>query len=179
MAYQAGSSDGFDRVYAALAGLLHRYLASLVRDQSLADDLVQETFLRIHRSRRTYSPAYPVLPWVFAIARHVYLMNRRASVRRGRHEVECTVETPEPASRSTADAALARDELARALAQVPPDRREAVVLHHIVGLAFRDVARALGISETAAKLRSSRGFANLRRIMVGASRERARMSDER
>ena len=179
MAYQDGSTEGFERVYAALAGPLRRYLVSMVRDQSLADDLLQETFLRIHRSRHTYAPDYPVLPWVFAIARHVHLMNRRASVRRGRHEVEHTLDTPEPAARSDADAVLAREELARALEQVPPGRREAVVLHHIVGLAFRDVARALGISETAAKLRSSRGFGTLRQILVRAGRERTGKLDER
>ena len=75
------------RLYAAFAGArLRGYLLSQCRDAALADDLSQETFMQIHRSRRTYEPGRPVTPWVFAIARHVYLMNRRATARRLRFE---------------------------------------------------------------------------------------------
>ena len=53
---------------------------------TLADDLLQETFMQIHRSRRTYEPGRPVTPWIYAIARHVYLMKRRSAGRRIRFE---------------------------------------------------------------------------------------------
>src|SRR5262245_56447614 len=74
--YLGGRIDAFDGLYDALAGRLRGYLLSLCRDAALADDLLQETFVQMHRSRRTYEPGRPVTPWVFAIARHVYLMNR-------------------------------------------------------------------------------------------------------
>ena len=50
-------------------------------DPKPADDLLQETFLRIHQSRAAYNPAYAVKPWVFGLARNVFLMNRRAARR--------------------------------------------------------------------------------------------------
>ena len=75
--YQSGRFDAFDDIYASLAPTLRRYLLPQARDAVKADDLVQETFLQIHRARHTFDPAYPLLPWAVAIARHVWLMDRR------------------------------------------------------------------------------------------------------
>ena len=80
--YLAGRLDAFDGLYALIAPRIRSYLLGQCRDSGLADDLVQETFLQLHRSRRTYEPGRPVTPWVFAIARHVYLMHRRRTGRR-------------------------------------------------------------------------------------------------
>src|SRR6185295_16567824 len=84
--YLDGDIAAFDSLYDALAGRLRGYLMSLCRDAAVADDLLQDTFLQVHRSRRTYQPGRPVTPWIFAIARHVYLMNRRSTGRRLRFE---------------------------------------------------------------------------------------------
>ena len=85
-AYLDGRIEAFDQLYAAFAGRLRGYLLSQCRDAALADDLLQETFMQIHRSRRTYQPGRPVTPWFYAIARHVYLMKRRSAGRRVRFE---------------------------------------------------------------------------------------------
>src|SRR5436190_12907087 len=79
--YQGGSLDAFTAIYARLAPELRRYLRHLSRDADAADDLLQETFLHLHRSRAAYNPAYAVKPWVFGLARNVFLMNRRAARR--------------------------------------------------------------------------------------------------
>lgn len=167
LAYQSGRADGFELLYASLAPLLRRYLLSLARDGVRAEDLVQETFLQIHRSRRSYSAAHPVLPWVLAIARHVFLMDRRSRERRGRREVSPGRAVGEPAARAETDRVLEREAVAHALAQLPPERRETVVLHHVEGLGFREIAVRLGISEAAAKMRSSRGIAGIRALLTG------------
>ena len=70
-AYLDGDIEAFDALYGAFAGRLRGYLLSQCRDATLADDLLQETFMQIHRSRRTYQPGRPVTPWIYAIARHV------------------------------------------------------------------------------------------------------------
>src|SRR5580693_430551 len=85
-AYLDGRIEAFDGLYAALSHRVRGYLMGLCRDGARADDLLQDTFLQIHRSRRTYEPGRPVTPWVFAIARHVYLMQRRSAGRRLRFE---------------------------------------------------------------------------------------------
>src|SRR5216684_2868178 len=79
--YQGGSLEAFQEMYAQLAPGVRRYLSHLSGGSQVADDLLQETFLQMHRSRAAYNPAYAVKPWVFGLARNVFLMNRRAARR--------------------------------------------------------------------------------------------------
>src|SRR5690242_10099454 len=163
--YQSGRFEAFDEIYAAIAPSLRRYLLSQARDAAKADDLVQETFLQIHRARHTYDASYPLMPWAMAIARHVWLMDRRTLSRRpwapdDVMEMDLPVR---PEAASLAD----RDAVHRALEQVPQAKRDAVVQHHVMGFSFKEIAERAGIAETAAKLRSSRGMAQLRALLKG------------
>ena len=163
--YQAGRFEAFDEIHAAIAPALRRYLLSQARDAAKADDLVQETFLQIHRARHTYDPAYPLMPWAMAIARHVWLMDRRTLSRRP-WAPDDVMEMDLPV-RAEAASLAERDEVQRALEQVAPAKREAVIQHHVLGFSFREIAERAGIAETAAKLRSSRGMAQLRALLKG------------
>ena len=119
--YQSGRFEAFDEIYASIAPPLRRYLLSQARDAAKADDLVQETFLQMHRARHTYDPSYPLMPWAMAIARHVWLMDRRTLSRRPWAPDDVTaMELPVKAeAASLAD----RAEVRRALGQVAPARR--------------------------------------------------------
>jgi RNA polymerase sigma-70 factor (ECF subfamily) len=163
--YQQGRFEAFDDLHAALAPVLRRYLLSQVRDGARADDLVQDVFLQLHRARHTYDPAYPVTPWVMAIARHVWLMDRRTHSRRPWAPEDITeMELP---VRGEAAAYAEKADVRRALGQVAAARRHAVIQHHVLGWSFREIAEMAGIAETAAKLRSSRGMAQLRALIKG------------
>lgn len=160
VSYQAGDLAAFDQVYGLLAPPIRGYLRPRTASPEQLSDLVQDTFLQIHRARHTYDPSYPVAPWAFAIARHVWLMHCRTTGRRPRatdaiDDVPLTVRAE---AEAFADRELVRD----ALAQVTPERRRPLVWHHVFGFSFREIARRLGIREDAAKLRSSRGMADLR-----------------
>ncbi|HEY2293629.1 MAG TPA: RNA polymerase sigma factor [Thermoanaerobaculia bacterium] len=159
VAYQAGELAAFERLYATLAGELHRYFLAQDATGAAAQDLVQDTFLEIHRSRHTYLPPLPVRPWVFGIARHVLGRHRRTAWRRTRHE-----DRAEAAAAAAAPAAPAIEtrDLADALARLPASRREAWVLHHVHGLSFQQIAERFRIGVGAAKLRSSRAMRALR-----------------
>jgi len=74
--YQKGKMDAFDGLYEALKRPLIRYLWTFVRNQAMAEDLLQETFLQLHRARQTYTPPRPVRPWIYAITRHVACRER-------------------------------------------------------------------------------------------------------
>jgi RNA polymerase sigma-70 factor (ECF subfamily) len=173
VAYQAGDLDAFDQLYAILAPPLGRWLRTYARDAAEAEDLVQETFLQIHRARHTYDAAYPVAPWAYAIARHVWLMHRRARSRRPQpHENVDDLNVGVPPA---ADRYAERVEVRDALAALPVSRRRPVVWHHVLGLSFREIAMRLSIREAAAKLRSSRGMAELR---VRLGRKHDQTADE-
>ena len=67
--YQAGDEDAFTELYRLTAPAIHRYLTRWV-DFSKAGDLLQETYLQMHRARRTYRAELPFRPWLYAIARN-------------------------------------------------------------------------------------------------------------
>lgn len=169
-AYQAGRIEGFDQLYVALAPPLRRYLRMLARDAAMADDLLQEAFLQMHRSRHTYDVDQPLRPWLFAIARHAFLMHARSTRRRLARVgvMSDNVDLPVPAEvEGLADRMLVRD----ALEQIGSERRESLLLHHVWGFSFREIAGILGITDAAAKLRSSRGMTDLRLLLRHHRRE--------
>ncbi len=160
VAYQSGQFEAFDELYTRVSPTIRRYLMAQARDAAKADDLLQETFLQMHRARATFNRAFPVMPWVMAIARHVWLMDRRTASRRPSATADVT--TLEVPVRAESASYAERADLRHALARVAPHQRDAIVQHHVWGLSFKEIAERAGIAETAAKLRSSRGMAKLR-----------------
>ncbi len=165
VAYQAGELAAFDELYALLAPRLRGYLSSLTWNPSLAEDLLQETFLQIHRSRRTYLTPRPVRPWAFAIARHVFLMDRRARARRAKFETGQLDELPEIPVPPAMEQLGTQADVRKALALLADDRREAVLLHHVWGFSFGEIGAMLGIREGTAKLRAYRAINTLREML--------------
>jgi RNA polymerase sigma-70 factor (ECF subfamily) len=163
VSYQAGDLTAFDHVYVLLAPVIEGFLRRRSLTAATLDDLVQETFLQMHRARRTYDPAYPLMPWVLAIARHCWLMELRRASRRPTSDVD--IEDVPLTVRSGAESHEARVDVHRALTEVPDGQREALVAHHVWGLSFHEVGAQLGITGAAAKLRSSRGMRRLRNLL--------------
>ncbi len=161
-AYQAGEIAAFDELYLRLQPPLKRYLISLTMSVERAEDLVQETFLQIHRSRHTYVPPRPVQPWAFGIARNVFLMDRRAGSRRQRHEADNVDELPELPVPPALDGFTHRDQLRRAVAGLPAEGREPLLLHHVWGFSYKEISGMLGIRAGAAKVRAHRALEKLR-----------------
>jgi RNA polymerase sigma-70 factor (ECF subfamily) len=159
--YQSGSLEAFQEIYAALAPAVRRYLLHLAGRVETADDLLQETFLQMHRSRAAYNPAYAVKPWVFGLARNTFLMNRRAA-RRWAEVHELREELPDFPVVPEVERLGSREDIRRSMAALPAEQAEAVLLHHEWGFRFDEIAGMLGISAEAARARASRGMAELR-----------------
>lgn len=172
VAYQGGDTMAFEKLYASLAGPVLGYLRSLTRDAGRAEDLLQETFFHVHRARHTFDPTRSAKAWIFAIAHNVFLMSRRAAGRREKHEMLAEDELPEFPVPAEAEALASRDLVRRALARLPGNQREALLLFHVQGLSFEEVASVQGTTRMAARLRSHRAMAELRRLLAG-ERERA------
>ena len=175
VSYQAGELDGFADLYADLADDLERYFAAAA-GRGVAEDLVQDTFLEIHRSRRTYRSPAPVRPWVFGLARNVLRRHRRTAWRRARREhaaaIDFRIESAHR-ERGSVDAG----HLQEALRSLPATRRAAWLLHHQHGWSFQEIATRFSIGVDAAKLRSSRAMCALRRLL-GARPESATGGDD-
>src|SRR5216684_5316282 len=127
--YQGGSLEAFQEIYAQLAPGVRRYLSHMAGRSEIADDLLQETFLQMHRSRSAYNPQYAVRPWVFGLARNVFLMNRR-SARRWATIHESREDLPEFPVLPEADRLGSQDEIRSGIASLHPDQAEALLLHN-------------------------------------------------
>ena len=163
--YQGGSMDAFTTLYGEMAPKLKPFVAVFVRDYSVAEDLVQETFLQIHRARHTYTPPRPVRPWAYAIARHVALMHLRSKKKRQAREFLWEVDSDRFATPPDGDAVPDRLTLHRALSVLNRDHGITVYLHHVLGFRFNEIGEIMGISESAAKVRSHRALKQLRRAL--------------
>jgi RNA polymerase sigma factor (sigma-70 family) len=144
-----------------LADEVRRYFRRTHRDSTLVHDLVQETFLELHRSRRTYAAPLPVRPWVYGIARNVAARSRRPLPQ---------VRVDEVAQNQMS--MIESLDVENAIDTLPPGVREPWLLHHAFGFSFASVAVRLGITPMAAKLRSSRATKTLRAILAAPRRPR-------
>jgi RNA polymerase sigma-70 factor (ECF subfamily) len=161
--YQAGRFEAFDELYSLVAPRLRRFLANRLRDAARVDDVLQETFLQMHRARHTYDPGQPLMPWAMAIARHCWLMEMRRA--RRRPASDGATGDLDVIVRAEADSYAPAADLHRALARMPLAQRHPVVAHHLWGFSFQEIGAQLGIAGTAAKLRSSRGIRRLRELL--------------
>ncbi len=162
--YQNGNMEDFNDLYAALEGPLKRYLWTFVHDVVTVEDVLQTTFLQLHRARHTYIPPRPVKPWVYAIARHVALMHLRSH--RRHKEVPPTEALPDIPIPPEVEKLGNRRLVQRLLLELPRAAQEVLVLHHMLGLSFAEIGRVMGISPGAAKVRAHRALKTLR-IRVG------------
>src|SRR6185503_12150722 len=77
--YACGDASAFAFVHRALYPRLLAFLTRMSGSATLADDLVQETFLRMHRARGTFARGAAVVPWAYAIARNVHFDHTRSA----------------------------------------------------------------------------------------------------
>src|SRR5260370_29158945 len=119
--YQQADPKAPTALVVALSPALLRFFRSQVASREQADDLLQETWLRIHRVRHTYRPGMPVLPWVYAIARRVRVDGYRRTSRITRHGIAMEVLPERPAQAKARNPAPAFDTLVAAL---PEAQRE-------------------------------------------------------
>lgn len=165
-----GDSAAFDSLYQRYAGPLRGYLLRIVAVAATADDLVQLTFISVVRSRGRFIAGSRVRPWLYAIATNAardQLRRRHGEELAGPEEMRVHDEGVEPAFR---DSGL-EQRIRKALEQLPAGQREAIVLHRWEGLSFGEIAEAVGISETAAKVRAHRGYERLRELLADLKEE--------
>jgi len=160
-----GDDRAFDELYRGAAQRVRGFLIRLSGDSALADDLTQETFVRIHRARGSFTAGAAALPWMFAIARNAFLDHaRREQVRRSS---SASLAQPEEAAKDTrGDEVLAGHEMLgivrRTLERLPTLQREAFVLIRFEGLSVNEAAQILGATEAAVKVRAFRAYEALR-----------------
>src|ERR1700680_1185414 len=123
--YQQADPDAPPTLVGAISPALLRFFKSQVASREQADDLLQETWLRIHRVRHTYRPGEPVLPWIYAIARRVRVDGYRRTRRITLDETTMEVLPDVPVQAEARNPGPTFDTLAAAL---PDAQREVVTM---------------------------------------------------
>jgi len=165
-AYRAGHASAFETLFERYRPSLGRHLTRMLDDPTAAEDLVVETFLRLHRHRERWREGTPLRPWVFAIARNL-ARNRLRSQRLwgwlplGQAD---DVEEPPPA---TSDEVRRR--VAAAFAELPAAQREACSLRLLGELSLQEIARVTGASAGTVKSRLFYGLRRLRTLLADLS----------
>jgi RNA polymerase sigma-70 factor (ECF subfamily) len=161
--YQAGDVAAIEELVRRLSPRLVSYFTGPVGHAMDVEDLLQECWLRIHRSRHTYRATDPLLPWVFAIARHTMLDDRRRRSRRAAREVLLR-EPPEPPSQVAAKSRVL--DMDRLFEQLPPNQRDVLLLLNVAGMTMAEAARVTSSSVAATKQRAHRAYARLRAFLA-------------
>jgi RNA polymerase sigma-70 factor (ECF subfamily) len=134
-----GLGDHSDRLY--------RAARALCRSREEAEDLVQETFARVLRSPRTLSTDNDI-SYLLRALRNTFLNTRRAASRRPQTEPRPDrLELVEDPRAATAESSAEAREIYAAISELPDDFRYALVAIDMVGLSYREAARALGVRE--------------------------------
>jgi RNA polymerase sigma-70 factor (ECF subfamily) len=157
--YQSGDFAAVTALVESIGPRLHRFFMAQSASRSDADDLLQETWLRIHRVRHTYRPGEPVLPWVYAIARRVRIDHYRKAGRTAARERPLDEESDGAATASRDEAP---DDLETLLAPLPESQREVIRMMKVAGMSLEEVARATCSSVGSVKQKVHRAYRNLR-----------------
>jgi RNA polymerase sigma-70 factor (ECF subfamily) len=161
--YQQADPDAPGALVMALSPALLRFFRSQAATREQADDLLQETWLRIHRVRHTYRPGEPVLPWIYAIARRVRVDGYRRARRITTHETAVEVLPEQPAQRKPRNPLPPFETLVAAL---PESQREVVTMLKVGGLSLEEVARATVSTVGAVKQKAHRAYESLRKLLA-------------
>lgn len=147
------------------------FLYRMIQNQAVSEELAQEVFLRVYRSRATYEPTAKFTTWLFRIATHLALN----SLRDGKHErmqerldddssdlpVRQVSDTRPSVEQSMVYQAKL-DEIRRAIAMLPEKQRAAVLMHKYEEMEYSQIARVLSCSESAVKSLLFRAYETLR-----------------
>ena len=164
-----GDEAAFDAVYDAFNLRLFTFLLRLTRRHHVAEDLLEETWLRLVKHGRRLRPDTRLGPWLFTVARNLHVSYVRSRMIEDSTAVGLMTLWPFSVERSSPFEATAASELERrierVLASLPPASREVLLLVGVAGLDHSDAADVCGITPEALRQRLHRARAMLARAI--------------
>lgn len=168
---QEGDEESFATLLQRFRVPIWQFLHRMVQNQAVAEELAQEVFLRVYRSRATYEPSAKFSTWLYRIATHLALNHLRDS-KNDRGNISADEQTDEqaPLQLASKDPSIeerllraARSERIRAsIDALPEKQRLAVILHKYQELDYRQIGDLIGASESAVKSLLFRAYDTLR-----------------
>jgi RNA polymerase sigma-70 factor (ECF subfamily) len=171
---RAGDDTSFGLLLERHRGPVVHFMYRMVQNQAVSEELAQEVFLRVYRSRQTYEPTAKFTTWLFRIATHVALNSIRDRKKEKGHEslndsndemlggLERQVADRQPTIEQEMVHEVKIREVRQAIEALPSKQRAAVLMHKYEGLGYAQIAEALRCSESATKSLLFRAYESLR-----------------
>ena len=157
--FRAGDPDAIREVHAEYAGAVQAVARSIIGNDDLTNDVVQETFVKAWKAAASFDVDREIGPWLYTIARRtaidVLRRERRPTI--GGHDPEVEVSVDAPSFERTWEAF----EVRRALDSLPREEREVAQLSHLAGLTHAEIAEQLQVPIGTIKSRSFRAHRRL------------------
>jgi RNA polymerase sigma-70 factor (ECF subfamily) len=163
LGYQQADAVATATLIGRVSPMLLRFFKSQSGSRAEAEDLLQDTWLQIHKVRHTYRPGEPLLPWIYAIARHVKVDSYRRG-QRIRAREQSMAPLPEFATRVNVSPGELPD-FDTLIAVLPPSQREVVSMLKVSDMSLAEVARATSSSIGSVKLKAHRAYQKLRAVL--------------
>jgi RNA polymerase sigma-70 factor (ECF subfamily) len=155
--FQGGDVRAFEDLVRRHRNPVFSSLLRLVRERGRAEDLCQETFLRLVRAAEGWQPRAPFRTWLYAVARNLAFDDARRQAFRRTEPLDdpsrAAAASDDPPPDRAAEAALVRPKLEAALASLPDAQREVFLLREHAGLKFQEIAEVTGVPENTVKSR--------------------------
>ena len=162
-AYLEGDDTAFRQLFERYSERLLRLMHRTMSDPEDARDLVQQTFLQLHRARADFDTDAKVRPWLYTIAMN---LRRDYHRRRGRNREMLVDQMPVQSRAPREIEHLADAEVVRmAMAELSEKRRAVIELHWFEEFTFPEIADTLGIGKSAAKVRAHRAYKQMREFL--------------
>ena len=166
--YRDGDVDAFRVLYERHNDSLYRYLLRLCKHRDTAEDLYQEVWSKIIKSRQRYRPTAKFTTFLYRVAHNCFIDHIR---RNKRHTNEVSIDPDESASSTdkpehVTEQMIARERLNRALAELPDEQRNVVLLFLEAGLSVDKIASITGVNRETAKSRLRYATAKLKAALA-------------
>ena len=164
----AGNVAAFQTLYDRHHRVVFNFLLHFLGDRSAAEDLLQETFLRVFAHREDYRPTAAVRTWLFTIARNLLIDRRRRMGARPEYpddEALQEVSDPSPSPLARLEGRALEERLHLAVTRLPPFQREVVLFSRFAGLSHEEIARVTQASPGAVRVALHRGLRRLRDLL--------------
>lgn len=156
--------DAFCTLYEQTSGAVYAYALSLLRHSQDAEDVMQETFLKIRGAAHLYTPQGKPMAWILTITRNLCMMRFRQQRRTAAVSVEAAAEDPGFDRITDLEDRIV---LKAALESLTPEESRIIVLHAVSGLKHRQIGELLDLPLSTVLSKYSRGLKKLRKELEG------------
>lgn len=164
ISYRDGSETAFTELYRRHKERVFSFIRKRVQPETKQNEIFQEVFIKLHRSKSLYEKKFKFLPWLFTVTRNVMLdeLRKDKTYQKQLEDFESEARTLSPTNETGMSAGFDLD-----AAKLTPDQKSALTLRYFEDKEFNEIADILKTSESNVRKIISRALASLRKSMSG------------